>query len=332
MAYFLGVDVGSTKTHAAIANESGQIVGFGKAGAGNYQVVGYDGMLRALQQSLQLALTQAQLTTKQIAGAGFGVAGYDWPSHEPPMMAVINQLGLSCPVALVNDGVPPLLAAAEKGWGISLISGTGCNCRGRDKTHQREGRVTGYGNHMGEYGGASEMVWRAMQLVAYEWTGRGQPTALTPAFVAYSGAKDLPDLLEGYTEGQLRVDAGAAPLIFEVAEKGDKVARELIRWIGLELAEMAKTVIRQLEFQAETFDVVLSGSLFKGGQLLIEPMWEAIVQFAPQARMVHLAAPPVLGSVILGMEQAGVTVTAVSRQTLTHTLATFHPNHAEAKQ
>ena len=44
MKYFLGVDIGGTKSHALIADESGQVVGFGRAGAGNWEGVGYDGL------------------------------------------------------------------------------------------------------------------------------------------------------------------------------------------------------------------------------------------------------------------------------------------------
>ncbi len=324
MRYFVGVDVGSTKTHVAIANETGHIVGFGKSGSGNYEVVGYAGMLRALQQGFAEATSQAQIAVNQLSGAGFGLAGYDWPSQKADMLKVLDQLNLTCPLMFVNDGVPPLLAASEDGCGVSLIAGTGCNCRGWDRERQREGRVTGHGYRMGEFAGASELVWRAMQLVAFEWTKRGQPTALTDAFVTFAGAKNLEDLLEGYTNGSLSVNAKAAPLIFAVARQGDVVALDLLRWAGRELAEMAKAVIRQLDFAGETFDVVLSGSLFKGGPLLIDPMWQALTEFAPYTRMVHLAAPPVMGSVILGMEQAGVKATAVTRQTLSDSLCHFY--------
>ena len=330
MQYFVGVDIGSSKTHVAIADQAGQIVGFGRAGAGNNQVVGYDGMLRAVQDGLAQAVAQAQISLSQIAGAGFGIAGYDWSSQDPAMRGVLNQLGLTCPMMFVNDGVPPLLAASEDGWGISLIAGTGCNCRGLDRTREREGRVTGYGYHMGEFVGASELVWRAMQLVAFAWTKRGQPTALSDALITFAGAKNLADLLEGYTEGHLSVNAKAAPLVFEVARQGDVVAQELLRWAGQELAEMAKAVIRQLEFEQETFDVVLSGSLFKGGPLLIDPMWQAIIDFAPQARLVHLMVPPVSGSVILGMAQAGMVVTAVTRQNLINSLVHYYDEPVES--
>lgn len=56
MRYFLGIDVGSSKTHALIVDENGQCVGFGKAGGGNHQGVGYEGTHRVMQTSFDEAL------------------------------------------------------------------------------------------------------------------------------------------------------------------------------------------------------------------------------------------------------------------------------------
>lgn len=328
MRYFLGVDLGGTKSHVAIADETGLVVGFGHAGPGNHQGVGYGGMLLAMQEALAQALTTCGLTKEAIHGAGFGVAGYDWPSTKPVMASVIDQLGLACPYEIVNDAVPALIAGAEDGWGVALVSGTGCNCRGRDREHRREGRVTGYGYRLGEFAGATELVWRAMQLVANHWTQRGPATAISAAFVGITGAKDLEDLIEGYTEHRYEIDPQAALLILEAARQGDQVAIELIRWAGLELGEMARAVIRQLKIESLAFDVVLSGSMFNGGAILIEPMWQNIVQLAPRARLVYLTQPPVLGTVILGMEQARLQVTPAVR----HNLAKSWPAAANAPQ
>ncbi|MBK7456090.1 MAG: hypothetical protein IPJ46_20905 [Anaerolineales bacterium] len=44
MKYFLGIDVGSSKTHVLIVKETGACIGFGKAWGGNHQGVGYDGL------------------------------------------------------------------------------------------------------------------------------------------------------------------------------------------------------------------------------------------------------------------------------------------------
>lgn len=321
MPYYLGADIGSTKTHIAIADESGQVVGFGQSGSGNHQSVGFAGMLHTLQDGLAQALAACTLTVDDVVGGGLGIAGYDWPSHEPELAHVIDQLGLICPYEMVNDAIIALVAGAEAGWGVALVSGTGCNCRGRDQTGKYEGRVTGYGYHLGEFAGASELVWRAVQLAAYEWTKRGPATAISAALIQYAGVKDLSDMLEGYSRGRTRIGSQAAPLIFEVARQGDPVARDLIRWAGVELGEMGKAVIRQLGFEKLSFDVVLSGSMFDGGPLLIEPMWETISSYAPGARLVPLKTRPVVGAVILGMEQGGVTVTPKIRATLVDSLA-----------
>ena len=79
---------------------------------------------------------------------------------------------------------------------------------------------------------------------------------------------------------------------------------------------MAIGVIRQLGFETLTFDVVLVGSLFKVSSLLVQSLGETIHKVAPGARLVQLAASPVVGGVLLGMEKAGVKYSATVRQTL----------------
>jgi N-acetylglucosamine kinase-like BadF-type ATPase len=316
MQYFLGVDIGGTKTHTVIANEDGNVVGFGNSGPGNHQGVGYEGMLAVLKAGFSQALQAASLLPEQIAGAGVGIAGYDWPSEKAKMEQIVRRMGITCPAGLVNDCIPGLVAGAANGWGVVVVSGTGCNCRGRDASRQREGRVTGYGYQLGENAGSSELVWKAMQHVAFEWTKRGPATALTPALVAFAGAKNLEDLIEGYTEQRYEVGASAARIVFDVAVQGDPVAREVIRWAGVELGQMASGVIRQLGFEKLEFDVVLSGGMFDGGAMLVDPMRETINALAPGARLVRLTVPPVLGAVMIGMEQAGLAVTPAIRSTL----------------
>jgi len=58
---YLGLDVGSSKTHALIADAAGRCVGFGAAGAGNYQTVGYDGLARAMGTAVAAAARLAEI-------------------------------------------------------------------------------------------------------------------------------------------------------------------------------------------------------------------------------------------------------------------------------
>ena len=305
-AYFLGGDVGGTHTRVLIADQEGQTVGFGDAGSGNHEGVGYEGFIAALREATQEALTNAGLSFQDITAAGLGIGGYDWPSQRQPHLDALRKLGYSMPYEIVNDAVIGLIAGSADGWGVGVVSGTGCNCWGWDRTRQHIGHVTGGGMWMGEAAGSGELVSQAVQAVAHEWTGRGPATRLTPALVEFAGAMSLEDLLEGLMDIRYHMRASAARLVFQVAQEGDPVAVNIIRWAGNELGELAKTVIRQLHFQELSFDVVLIGSMFEGGPLLIEPMRQTVQAFAPQAKLVRLGAPPVVGAVLLAMEQAGI--------------------------
>ena len=321
MRYYLGADLGATKTHTLIVDETGRSLGFGESGPANHESVGYEGMFHSMRNGMEQALRSAGLRREDIRGAGFGVAGYDWPSENEATASVIDRLELNAPYRFVNDSVPGLIAGSEEGWGVVVVSGTGSNCRGWDREHQREGRVTGHGVLMGEGAGGSELMHRCMQIIGYSWTRRLPKTALADAIIAHTGAKDLEDLMRGYTTYEYQVGAEAARIVFRVAEEGDQAACDLLCWAGTELGEMANAVIRQLEFENLAFDVVMTGSMFDGGAKLIDPMRTTIHKLAPQARLVRLSVPPVVGAVILGMEADGYRFTPEIRKTVNETIS-----------
>ena len=313
MKYYLGIDIGATKTAALIADGNGNQIGTGRGGPGNHQTVGFDGMEKAMSEALDSAIADANIYKDQIAGVGFGIAGYDWSAEEPHMQTTIDKLGLNAPYKMVNDVILGLLAGTNEGWGVAVVSGTGCNCRGWDKEHKREGRVTGYGVLMGESAGGSELINRTMQIIGYSWTKRLPPTELANAFIKYVGAKNLEDLIEGYTENYYSIGAEAAPLVFQTAEQGDATALGLIKWAGCELGEMANAIIRQLNFENLEFEVALIGSMFKSGEPLIAPMREMIHNIAPKAKLIPTEVKPVVGAVLLGMEAGGLMLTLEQR-------------------
>ena len=146
MHYFLGIDIGGTKSHALIADETGRAVGFGQGGPGNHEVVGYSGLEAMLLDVTHQALAMAGIGIEQIAGAGLGVAGYDWPSELEPTLAAIRPLGLCAPLEVVNDTIIGLVAGSETWLG-----------RGGDRRHQQQllglgrapSRRQGHGQRLG---------------------------------------------------------------------------------------------------------------------------------------------------------------------------------------
>jgi N-acetylglucosamine kinase-like BadF-type ATPase len=302
-AYFLGVDIGGTKSHALVADDAGNALGFGTYGPGNHEEVGYAGLRTALQAITDKALAMASLSKSQITAGGFGVAGYDWPSERQPTLDAIASIGLLAPVEAVNDTIIGLLAGSSQGWGIAVVAGTGTNCWGWDRDHN-VGRVTGVG--YGEHGGAGNLIERALSSIAHEWTKRGPKTLLTQEFLRLTGAKDIPSLIEGLEMGEYYLNSDYARVVHTTALQGDPVALSIIQWAGSELGWTALAVIRQLCIEQQEFEVVLVGSLYEMGEMLIAPMRAVITSEAPQARLVKLSSPPVVGGVLLAMEQVGL--------------------------
>lgn len=134
MSYFLGADLGSSKTLVMIAHHHSRVAGLGLAGPGNHQVVGYQGMALALQEAADQALAEAGIAIQEISVAGFGISGYDWPFQELRMHGAISGLELQSPLEIYNESVIGLLAGvspsyqaaaatAGVGIGIAPISG-----------------------------------------------------------------------------------------------------------------------------------------------------------------------------------------------------------------
>ena len=314
-SYFLGVDIGNSKSHALVADQSGRIRGTGTAGAGSWEAIGWQGARQVMHALTSQALDQAGIAPRQVTAAGFGLAGYDWPEDRPPYVDIIRSLGLGGPFELVNDAMLGLWIGAAAGWGVCISAGTSCNCYGRNQ-HGRIGRVTGHDGWFAEYGGANEIVARALQAIGLEWTRRGPATRLSDAFVARCGAADVLDLLAGLVRNRYRLGPANAPLVFQVAAQGDAVAQEILRWAGQQLGDLAIGVIRQLDIAALAFDVVLAGSVYDHNEALVALTAQTIHEVAPGARMVPLQAPPVLGGVILAMEQLGLPTGAARERLL----------------
>ena len=117
----------------------------------------------------------------------------------------LRNCDFKCDYLLVNDAVLGLIAGTSKGWGIAIVSGTGCNVRGRDNKGN-EGRILGYGMEWGESAGAIEVVQCALQHIGKQWTRRGPSTRITELFLEKMNAKSISELLEGYILQKYQID------------------------------------------------------------------------------------------------------------------------------
>lgn len=123
---------------------------------------------------------------------------------------------------------------ATRGIGVNVTAGSSNNCHGRNR-EGKQGRIVGNGHTFGEYGGATEIVWRALHIVNYAWIKRTAPTSLTQILLHATGAKDELDLMEGISNGYYQLSSSIVLEVINAARLGDSLACEVIHWAGEEL-------------------------------------------------------------------------------------------------
>lgn len=184
------------------------------------------------------------------------------------------------------------------------MAGTSFNCRGLNEDG-REGRIIGDGLIWGEGATSVELATYAIQAVAAQWSQRGEPTALTDALIKFYDYRSVAELIENLVIFRHRIEPEFTQVVVEVARAGDTVAGRCVDRAAQALASLATGVIRQLAIEKSTFEIVVAGSMFKAGEILISPFYTYIQSVAPRTTLILLQAPPVVGAIVLAMRQSG---------------------------
>jgi N-acetylglucosamine kinase-like BadF-type ATPase len=305
-SFVVGVDGGTTKTIALVADDQGHVLGAARGGGSNWTGDGVEIPMRTVVATVQEALQQAGLSGQDVAMAVCCLAGADWPEDHERRHAFLTASGLARQVVVKNDAFAGLRAGTLRPYGLVIAAGTGMNAA----AIAPDGREWAYG-YYADRGGASSIAHDAMRAVLREDDGRGKPTALTPAVLGRLGYSSAEAMLRARVAEE--IDRGhilsLCPLVFEAAEEGDEVAAGIIVREGLALAEYATALIRRFGMQELEFDVVLAGGVFRGqGTLLIDTITWAIQQVAPHARIVRAGLEPAVGAVLLAYDALDITV------------------------
>ena len=98
------------------------------------------------------------------------------------------------------------------------------------------------------------------------------------------------------------------PVLFEVAESGDPVAAGIVRRQAEEVVALALAAIRRLGLDAVPVEVLLGGGVLTAGHpLLMRSIDEFLHEAAPLAVTRVVAAPPILGAGLLGLDRIDAT-------------------------
>ncbi len=319
--YVLGFDGGGTKSICVIAQADGTVVGVGDSGATNFQGVGVGAAGQEVEKAIVQALKQAGISADQVATGAYGVSGADREADFDTVSEYVLPHNPAGHWLLANDTTIALRAGTSDGVGVALICGTGSNCIGFN-AEGKQAKVGGLGRFTGDSGSGEDLVERAIIAAMRAYDGRGPQTMLYDRLCRALGLTDLVDIIAFfYLDDYRPVEIGAfAPLVFECAAAGDRVAQGILKSVGKELTLNTLTACRRLFKKDDVIPVVLGGSILqKSKPAVYEEMIRAgLARRYPNAKVVKLKDDPVLGAVFFALDmlhgKAGVRRMATVRR------------------
>jgi len=267
MRLYLGIDGGQSSTTALIGDETGQVLGTGRAGPSNHAAAGEGRrkFIAAITDSVQDAAKTAGVKDPAFEAACLGLSGGPDDKEALAKETIRAQRYL-----ITHDAYIALAGATGGEPGIIVIAGTGSMVFGRNDAGVTA-RAGGWGYVFGDEGGAFDLARQALRAILRNEEGWGPPTALRQALLEATGARDGNQLMHRlYTDEYPRDRvAGWARLVDQAARAGGAVASDILGSAAQQLASLTAAVRRQLFKQSGVVSVCYSGGVF-GSQPLLE--------------------------------------------------------------
>ncbi|MFN2512722.1 MAG: BadF/BadG/BcrA/BcrD ATPase family protein [Pyrinomonadaceae bacterium] len=303
----VGVDGGGSKTHAVIVDANERIMGEGTSGPSNPLRVGIARAAAAVREAIDKACEAAQVRREDILAAQVGLAGARRTELRERVREALSNLGIA-DLEVVGDADIALYGATDGEPGVVVIAGTGSVCCGVNARGKRN-CAGGWGPVAGDEGGGAWIARRALRAIAHASDGRGPKTSLMTAACAYfhvTSPEDLSTAIYAPTMTNERL-AGFGKQVIEAAKAKDPVAREIVAEAGRELGLAVEAVIRNLKLEPERFQVAYVGGVFDaGGDLVLGPMSERILQIAPLAFVAPPRMSPSLAAARIARERSNL--------------------------
>ena len=306
----LGIDGGGSRSCAVLADETGQVLGRGTSGPGNYHNLGVEAVKANLAEAVRQAWRRADLAPRRADAAFFGLGSIVCQEDRDVIHGIAEELEIAPKDAIgVDHDLRVALAGGLAGRpGIVLIAGTGSSCYGRTED-ARCWRAGGWGPVLDDRGSGYDLGRRAMIAAVRDLDGRLEPTVLRQRVLDVLGLDDMQKIMfrvdgQGLSRREI---AALACMVTAAAEQGDAVARAIIHEGADQLALMIRTVADALFADGdEPVRVTTAGGLMQAGPVVAHPLHEAVARRAPRCRIEEPVLPPELGALLLARELLGL--------------------------
>ena len=279
MNVVLGIDGGGTNTRASIV-QGERVLAHAQNGSIKRLRVGAEAAEANLRALLKEVFAKAGVNG--VRAASVGVASASMPGVKEWITAVLLDFGAER-TEVVGDEAIALDAAFRGGPGILQIAGTGSNTVGRAPDGTREG-AGGWSSRLGDEGSGYWIGVNSLRRALHAYD-REQPTQILEKVGEIWGTPKLADLINLGDSTPGPDFAALAPAINELANAGDRVAKETLAQAAADLVEfvlLVRAKLRRKHNIAGEVPVAWTGGVIEHMTLVREAFFAGLHAAAPQ--------------------------------------------------
>src|ERR1051325_4798044 len=314
----LGIDCGGTRSVAIY--QYGEVQRRLEAGPGN---VGLLSDVQLLQLFRSLSAVHRNFPSP--AAVTIGMAGAGVEVRRERIRRAAAKVWRNVPCLAAGDLDTALTAAELEDGGdrfaaiVIVLSGTGSIFYGRNGKGQRA-RVGGWGHVVGDKGSAYEIGLRALKAVLYYFDRDGRVPPLGRRLLTALLLNELQEVPEWALTASKTEIAALAREVSVAANKGDRVARDILEGAAQSIAQDAVTGASRLAKRRERVKFVLTGSVLLNQPAFRQRVAKLIRARWPRSAVVPLKQEAALGALELARQLLSKVQSPKSRITLPSTL------------
>ncbi|MEW6455557.1 MAG: BadF/BadG/BcrA/BcrD ATPase family protein [Acidobacteriota bacterium] len=299
------LDGGATSIKALIIDLEGNVLGKGTGGPSNHLLTELDVVEKSIKDAIHSALNDSGLKSEDIKFLCGGTAGvdFDGKGNRPIIKIVKHLLPFTKKVLITGDMVISHYGALLHNPGITVIAGTGSVVFGINSQGKRV-KIGGWGPLFGNEGSADFIARQGLNEASKYYDGRREKTIIKEEIEKYFNIKGFRKIIDVIYGKRLSIEkiAELSKVVESAAKKGDRIAIEIFKNAGHQLAEGICAAIKKLHMEHDEVKISYQGSVFDAGSFILEPMKEKVLEKFNRAVVIPPHFPPVIGSFFFFME------------------------------
>lgn len=303
MKYLIGMDGGGTKTKCVLTDIELNPVYETIGGPSNFLVIGTETVSVTILDLINKCVESKNISLNDVEAIVLGTTGggrrSDAEILESQLINDAKQKNISINKFKVESDARIALEGAFSGKaGSILIAGTGSIMFGKDEKGEIH-RVGGFGRYIGDEGSGYRIGRKGLNAVARYLDGRAKLTEIADLLEQEFSISTSEQLITEVYRNNFNI-ASVAPLVFDAAESGDKIAQRILEDEADEL--LLHIFAMKSKLNVELLKVSLIGSILTTPNYFSYLFNEKVVRNFKDVKIMEAEHSPEFGAALMAKQ------------------------------